>query len=163
MDASLGYRTGINNPLMSKQLVILLISQSLLARYDEKQLEAVVKRHLRGAWISPILVRSCDWIYHPFISEDEFVLHPRIGRTQLEEGKNFVGRVKAFIDITFIVKTGDDAIEPCASGKLHKCSSSFWHHLIEANRGQTADQSVTRRIGSMAGDCDRRKQVGRDL
>ena len=77
MGTSLGYTTDIRNPLISKQLVILLISQSFLAGYDEKQMEEVVIRHQRGAWISPILVRPCDWQGHQFIDTLERYILPQ--------------------------------------------------------------------------------------
>jgi hypothetical protein len=58
-------------------------------------------------------------------------LHELIGSTQIEERDNLVGNVSACVAIAFIVKTGNDAIEPYAPSKLHKCSSSTRHHLIE--------------------------------
>ncbi len=76
MGESLGYTTDIKNPLMSKQLIILLISTSFLGspHYDKEQMQKVVKRHQKRAWISPILVRSCDWRGTQFDSLEEYIL-----------------------------------------------------------------------------------------
>ncbi len=76
MGESSGYTTDRKDPLMSKQLVILLISRSFLGslHYNKKQMQKVVKRHRQRAWISPILVSACNWRGTQFDSLEEYIL-----------------------------------------------------------------------------------------
>jgi len=97
MGESLGYRTDIRDPLMSKHLIILLISLSFLGSgyYNKEHMRRVVNRHMQGAWISPILVSPCDWQGRQFDSLKAVIL-PR-GEVPISDWRS---RAKAYINIS---------------------------------------------------------------
>ncbi len=110
MGESLGYMTDRNDPLLSKQLVILLISLSFLGSdcYDKEHMRKVVNRHRQGAWISPILVSTCDWQGRQFDSLEKYIL-PR-DKVPISDWKS---RAKAYFDISKGLEYALDSLACC--------------------------------------------------
>ena len=73
---SIAYKTDMKHPLTSKDLVILLISRDFMGSkyYDKEQIQEVVERHGKGAWICPILVRPYNWEGYQFDELTESIL-----------------------------------------------------------------------------------------
>jgi SIR2-like domain len=76
---SLGYKTGVKDPLQVSELVILLISMDFLGSdyYDKKQIQEVIDRHNDSndsGWVCPILVRKSDWEGTQFDEVKMFIL-----------------------------------------------------------------------------------------
>lgn len=79
MDDPLSYKSDRGTPLLSKKLVILLLSRHFFGSkyYNVEYMRKVVKRHQQGALICPILVSTCDWRGRQFDSLEEDMLPKR--------------------------------------------------------------------------------------